>query len=176
MPSFDITAARAEVMAERDPVRMRLGGEWYEFPGAMPAEVEFAQMEVARKVASRPDSAPAIEEQDQLMRVAFGDEVFRDLEARRCSPMEMQLGLGELLKYWNAPFQDPNVMGRVTGLMLPGENGTGKNSSPPSSTSSPSSRPTSSASIASTSPGQSSQNGSPGADLSRSTRASPQRR
>jgi hypothetical protein len=176
MPSFDITGARAELMAEREPVSLRLGGHWYEFPGVMPAEIEFLQMELGRKLADVPDGAPAVTESLELMRAAFGEKTHGLMLERRCSPMEMQIGLGELLKYWNAPYADPNFLSRITAQVQNGANGNGRRSLAHASTSSRSSRPTSSVNTESIFQGPSGSSGSPGDDSSRSMRGSQETR
>lgn len=169
MPFHDITAAKAELLAEREPITLRFSVGDFTFPAVMPAAVELEQMALREQVRgmAEGEEAPA-EGEDRLMRAAFGDQYEELIHA--VPQTELVLGLADLLSDWMEPYADPNLPARLQERAKRGAtilNGSSLTTGGPS-------KPTSGASTGSTSPAPSGgNNGSHGGASRRSTRGSP---
>lgn len=171
MPDIDITEAKRELLAGREPIGLIFNGKRYEFPSVMPAAFELEQMAIDRETRgmSADAQAPA-DSQERLMRAAFGEKTYDELR-ETVGVFDLMLALYKLIGYWVEPYQDPNLPSR---LLASGR--AGPTSSAPSSSTGQPSKPTSGANTESISRLLSgASNGSHGDASSRSTRGSRRR-
>jgi hypothetical protein len=175
MPRIDITAARRELLADREPIELVFNERVWEFPGSMPAEVEIEQMLVDRETRDLPEGAALPSDMNaRVLKAAFGD--FYDEIVTQVPQSDLMIGLGTLMQYWLEPYADPTLPQRLLTQATARIRAGGRSSNGSSSSTGARLKPTSNGSTESTSRERSGETESPGAASPSSTQVSRARR